>query len=733
MSTILRLDHTRQYATTPLTAVLKMFPIADVVTPQQTYEPKSSSFSIANLTTSSSTPKVKENTLPVVKMETGVVPVTSSLVATKSSDLYTRCDINNEEDVLCSLMATPCHALERHIRALVEIAVTCDKVSTVKSALSRLLLLSSNVVKVETKLPKGSIALLLDWLHVIDPELQESPHQLRKMLLFARYEDQPVGIGLGGYSQAYLLGAFTQQANWKTLELTVRELLNAYDASLNSGGVLDFVWAVTRVPKLWQGRERRTPRHATTPLLMQLDPNHLQVLAQYILGEKCEHFSKIASDGKSVDGVPDRMSLLLQWYRDTDSLYSQLVLKLSKASAHPDDTSDRRANRSLLFQLYLRRPCVLSHIPTDAQAVLPSIAARCAEDKSDGESAADVAIHCLLTMICSPAPGRDFRKRLHDLDAAIRTLASTHHLLLLRHFHLIYNGLDGLAHLDLGVLKSNNHLEVLLIIIGILELLHPHIFSPHHNKSIKAVFDCYLDIFSKHGSPPDLTQIASRIIELMHAWLATDRPRALTYLVPKTELLKSLSQETKEWRSLAVAAASAPTLPADLPDTDPTLNAPALPSPNTVWLHGEAETITAKLTRAKSGDEQMDAWHQLQYLCSRAPPVLIVRRFMNFLCRGIHNPEEEIRNIAWNQISRALMHDPSLSAQFVPAVMHALQSPDCAVVRCACDHLPDVILTMHAAAPNILTAAFSAISSRVPSSLNNLTKSMTLLTLHTGA
>ena len=658
IATILQLDHAGVYATTPLTAVLKLFPPPTVTASSSTsqlprYEPRSSPFSIANLAGPSA---VVSSTAPALSQSLSVTPkpMDISSADVTSSGLFTRCDINNEEDILCSLLATPPHALERHIRALVEMAVSSGKLAVIRTALTRLLIVTSNVTgKSEANLPRRSIALLLDWLQVIDPELQESPEQLRKMLLFAKYRDQPLGIGLGGYSQAYLLGAFTQQANWNTVEQTVHSLLAKYDSSLNPGGVLDFVWAVMRVPKLWQGRERRTPRHAKPPLLLKVDTVHLLTLVQYIIGEKSEQ--SLNTDSNLLSAVTDRMPLLLQWFGDDNKLYKTLVDQLSSVCVAAVDSPQRRANRSLLFQLYLRRPCILSQMNTAASNMLPAIALESSSESGAGESSADVAIHCLLTMTCSPESGREFRKRLHELEAALRTLTAKHPLLLLRHFHLLYSGLDGLAHLDLSVLKGNNHLEVLIIIAGILELLHPYLFSPHHNKSVKMTMDCYMDIFAQHNTEVDLAQhssqnelvqIRNRIIDLLHAWLATDRPRALAYLVPKTELLKSLAQNAPEWRPLAVAASSAPTVPSELPIEDPTLNAPPLPQPQASWLSNEATAVNKQLLNAKPGEDEMDAWRKLSSFANRAPTSMISRRFTNYICSGIHSSTQDIRLVA---------------------------------------------------------------------------------------
>ena len=762
ISTILGLDTSRVYANTPLTSVLKMFPSAEQRLHQPPtvakYEPQLSSFSIANLaapaSSSSSSGAATATALPPSAAHLTIpgqsprklLPATTveehKIVVSSAGAVMPRCNIAvcSADDVLRCLLTTPPHSLERQIRWMMETAVECGKLGLIRTALTNLLIMTSSAagVKTESKLPnRRSIALLLDWLQVIDPELQESPRQLRRLLLFTKYKDQPNGIGLGGFSQAYLLGAFTQQANWNTLEQTVLSLLGQYDNSLNPGGVLDFIYAVVKVPKLWQGRERRTPRHSKPPMLLQLEPKHLLILAQYIIGEKCEH-SKSEMSGEVVQklGASNRMDLLLQWYGNNKSLYDSLVTQLSCTSLSPIDSAERRASRYILYQLYLRRPCVLFDVSNETKKIMPIIC----NSESEGcasvdanPSSADVAIHSLITMISSPEAGRDFRKRLHDLSSALRTLASTHPLLLLRHFHLIHTGLNGLSHLHLMVLKNNNHLEVLLIFASVLELLHPHLFSPCHNKPLTATLDCYMNIFDKHGAPGELVQVTGRIVDLLHAWLTTDRPRALVYLVKKTDLLKSLSHQTKEWRPLAVAASSAPTHPSEPSQEEPTLNAPPLPQPSINYLGNEPDEIAERLTNAKEGEDKLEAWRRFSYFASRAPPQLLIKRFINCICEGICSTDKNIRNYAWEMTSRVLLHEPSVSNQFVLAVTNALQSDDFGVVRTACERIPDVVLTMHSAAPRILTAAFSAITTKVPNSLPSLTKAMTLLTIHTGA
>ena len=65
------------------------------------------------------------------------------------------------------------------------------------------------------------------------------------------------------------------------------------------------------------------------------------------------------------------------------------------------------------------------------------------------ESGADVALHTLLTMLAAPQSGRDFRRRMCDLEAAVRKQAVSHPLIVLRHLPLLAASLKGTNHLQL--------------------------------------------------------------------------------------------------------------------------------------------------------------------------------------------------------------------------------------------------------------------------------------------
>lgn len=66
------------------------------------------------------------------------------------------------------------------------------------------------------------------------------------------------------------------QASWATLRKCIHKLLATRDVdAFEAKVVLDFLTALIKVPKLWQGREKHVPKHQQPEELLNL--NHQQV------------------------------------------------------------------------------------------------------------------------------------------------------------------------------------------------------------------------------------------------------------------------------------------------------------------------------------------------------------------------------------------------------------------------------------------------------------------------
>jgi integrator complex subunit 1 len=79
----------------------------------------------------------------------------------------------------------------------------------------------------------------------------------------------------------YLLTLLTHRAGWATLHHCLQNLLAECGQKYDPTAVLDFLWALTCNPKLWQGREKFTPKHHSPEDILGLTSAQvwLQVIA----------------------------------------------------------------------------------------------------------------------------------------------------------------------------------------------------------------------------------------------------------------------------------------------------------------------------------------------------------------------------------------------------------------------------------------------------------------------
>lgn len=644
----------------------------------------------------------------------------------------TEVDTSSTEAILRHLYSTkPCD-LEKEIRRIVESAMRNRDVTSVIGALSQLLLSGLSVkqemgVAVSTGTPT---ALLLDWLQVLDPELKGSD-SLQQTLLFRKRGTEERKEG--GYSQACLLAAFTHQARWDTLEHCVRTLLCEYNPNLDPTSVLSFVWAVLHVPKLWQGRERRTPRHAPQETLLSFSASEVVHLSKYMMSE-CE--TDLGTKRGSAT-LETHLPLLLHILNDKPALLQALAEHLEQASQGTELCN--QAAGHLLYHLYLRMPRIISHL---SAGTISRVVGAGAYGGQAQESRADVVIHKLLTMLAAPRPDQDFRRRMCDLEAAVRKQAASHPLLVLRHLLLLAASLKGTHHLNLNILRSSNHLELYSMVLGVLELLQPHLFAPQHLSALTATLDSFMALFKTHSRAPELGHLLVRFSHLMMEWVGNQGGPAGTYLCTHSSLLANLQAhhpDIQAVRSLAaIAAARGMDRPKESSQTqqcgsDPSLSSGVPQGPLAPpWVMAQVGELQARLETTGLPEAQLDILKKVSDLPDRWVNAALPS-FTHTFCEGIVSNNREVRLLSWDLVARLLHQRPALGGLVGQAVMASLKHEDSAVVEAALEHLPEVILLLQDQAVDLLTTAFIATLSESSCSTAYLSEALTLLHLHTGA
>ncbi|KAK3862242.1 hypothetical protein Pcinc_031873 [Petrolisthes cinctipes] len=641
-------------------------------------------------------------------------------------------DVSSAQTILMHLSNTKPSCLEKEICHVVGCAMKNGKMASVVGSLSQLLLSSVSVkhdVGTEEG-PSAPTALLLDWLQVLDPELEKGSEQLQHILLFKKRGGNERKEG--GYSQAYLLAAFTHQARWDTLEHCVRTLLHVHNPTLDPAAVLGFVWAVLHVPKLWQGRERRTPRHAPQETLLSFTAAEVVHLSQYMIAE-CQ---ASLEGGHGASSLETHLPLLLHCLDDSPAALHAVSEHLATV-AQEAGTSGQAAGH-LLYHIYLRLPRIISHLPS---GTISTVVAAGASGGKAQESQADVVLHTLLTMLAAPQPGKEFRRRMCDLEAAVRKQAASHPLIVLRQLPLLAASLKGTNHLQLSALRASNYLELFSMVLGVLELLQPHLFAPQHHEALTTTLDSFMALLQAHGRVHDLGHILVRFSHLLMEWVGCQGGPAGAYLCTHSNLLSTLQMHHPDIAAVRSLAAIAAARGMDQPketsspqgDMDPSLfsgvSQGPMPPP---WVMVQVGELQARLESSRLPEEQLDILKKVSDLPDRWVNAALPS-FTHSCCEGLVSVSHDVRVVCWDLVARLLHQRPALGGRVGQAVLGALKSEDSAVVETALEHLPEVILLLHDQAPDLLTAAFVATLTASPSATGFLTEAFTLLHLHTGA
>ncbi|XP_063229314.1 integrator complex subunit 1 isoform X2 [Bacillus rossius redtenbacheri] len=366
--------------------------------------------------------------------------------------------------------------------------------------------------------PQERIGLLIDWLDSLELELIGSCPSLQMKLLFGKLPTKQS-------CRPYLLTLLTHRAGWPTLSSCIDHLLQAGDVQYDPTAVLDFLWAMTHNPKLWQGREKFTPKNQALENVLQLTPNQLLTLVDYMLDE-----AHGCDAGDALGGLESRLPLLLQCL-EGDAEVGLVARHLLRRTGDKATTA-----RQFLLHLYLHIPAVKHHLNDSENDILVQDSFL----KGWSRSSLDHMSHNVLSALTATLQSKDWNRRSQEYELMARKMASTHPLLVLRQLPMLAASLRGRAHLDVSVLRSRNHLNLFQQVMGILELLQPHVFLPEHETGLEDVLNCFFSLYKYHCPSKDLIPLLNRLVAFLQAYICHDAHRAPRFLQKYSNVLNEL-------------------------------------------------------------------------------------------------------------------------------------------------------------------------------------------------
>ncbi|XP_028842567.1 integrator complex subunit 1 isoform X2 [Denticeps clupeoides] len=583
--------------------------------------------------------------------------------------------------------------------------------------------------EVDSKAPEfsrtgPSSGLLVDWLEKLDPEVTSVCPDLQQKLLFVLNKFNGSHGTLVPSYRPYLLALLTHQSSWSTLHQCISAVLNKpRDQRLNPTSALDFLWACGHIPRIWQGRDQKTPQKRSEKFVLRLKPEELISLVDLILSESelnCRDspHGKMSLDRASCSLIQSRLPLLQSCcHGDMESVKKVAEYLVNCAKKWGDSVMSRRC-QNLLLQIYLHFPEVIQHV-TLPEATLSS------EGAADGSACKlDVLVHRLITLLADTGDSKSAESRSSDANLACRKLAVSHPILLLRHLPMVAALLHGRIHLNIQEFRQQNHLTFFSDVLAILELLQPLVFHSDHQRALQ---DCLLSIMKvlqvgkKADSYKNIRKLSrmpvafiNKFVLFIQKYITHDAAAAVTYLQKHSDILQGLSSENPELVQLKSLLAGL-TLPvrsgsteSSAEDKDEDSSTGSLPlvsiSASVPLTAADMTKYLKKISRGEAIEDVLEVLTEVDEKSKRSPE--IIQCFNNDLQRLMSSPEELCRNMAFSLALRSIQNNPSMAVDFLPTFMYCLGSGNFDVVQTALRNLPDYVLLCQEHADILLHKAF---------------------------
>ncbi|XP_064415075.1 integrator complex subunit 1 isoform X2 [Latimeria chalumnae] len=558
--------------------------------------------------------------------------------------------------------------------------------------------------------PVSSSGLFIDWLELLDPEVISVCPDLQHRLLFSWNKVKGSCGSQTPSFRPYLLALLTHQSNWTTLHHCINLLLSKHrDLRFDPSSALDFLWACVHIPRIRQGRDQKTPQKRTEEDVLRLKQSELVSLVDLILSESETNSRSASQTETSCTLIQSRLPLLLSCCRGDVERIKKVTEYLTGCIKQWGDNGMSKHCQSLLLQIYLHVPRVLQHVS------LPDMLLS-SEGVTDGSTCTlDALFHRLITLMAEVGDSKCAESRMSDSNMVCRKLAVAHPALMLRHLPMIAALLHGRVHLNFHEFRQQNHLLFFTHVLGILELLHPHVFQSDHQGALQDCLLSFIQLLQNfRRSSRHLVFLINKFIQFLHKYLLHDAMAAVTFLQKHSDVLHLLSQNSD--LALLRSLLAGLTLPTtnlitergseeDREEESTTSSLPLVSiSPSTPLTAAEMAPYLRRISRGQTLEDILEVLSDIDEMSKRRPEVLAY--FTNDLQRLMSSPEESCRNLAFYLALRCIQDNPRVAADFMPTYMYCLGSGNFDVLQTALRNLPEYTLLCQENAAALLHRAF---------------------------
>lgn len=587
---------------------------------------------------------------------------------------------------------------------LIEILEKCKNSEIEKSGKSEIneLLKTGNVefiVKAITgslKLnkPEDRKGILIDWLAEADSELVSSDQRIQMDLLYSS--------SLQDF-RFYMLSLLSHQTSWETLHQAINQLLLECNGNYDPSSVLDSIQALTSNPKLWQGRDKTSPKHEQVEYIISLDEREMNVLVDYMLNEV----------NTNLLIKEDRIQLLFQCV-NPDWLNFKSLINYVETHRSSEETKIK-----FLQQLYMNIPSIKfieTNLANVYQANLKGLTG-CAVDK---------IVHYIVTTISSLSSQKDYQNLSQDTELLLRKLAASHPSLFLRQLSVLSSLLQGRAHMDVFVLRGEYHIQLFSQVLGVLELLQPQVFEESYKDGLHSALECFFALLQNHSSLKEVYSIIYRLMDFLQAYTNFNAARALSFIETYTDLLQYLSfnnrhilslQQLVQGVSLLKHKSENNKIDEQVKNDENSGAAAVILAPYTKFILAPPHwsSLLNTVQSGNNSDEIYPALQEIDSITSKRAGLLdeLFEKLINLL----FSPSPSVRSISHVLLARHLKHNPGncfVNSSALTAYVQCLTNKDVGIAISALETLTEIVICLQEFSSEILKTVFElGISSKL--------------------
>ncbi|OQR71178.1 integrator complex subunit 1-like [Tropilaelaps mercedesae] len=634
-------------------------------------------------------------------------------------------------DSLTSIAASQPDRLEEALCTLVQRAIRSGDSSRLCQAVTQIL-------ADERLSPKGADQVntsfvLVDWFEQLEPECVWSDKAAQLKLLFEKHSN---GSLASSRFRLYLLSVLIHRAHWRTLlECIAMLLVRPIDQSLDPSAVLDFLSACMFIPKIWQGRDKKLPKHHSVENVLALTTDQMCAVADFMLDEMLsqdnDNDDDDDDDNEKVKKAVARRMHIIEHSCVKQAYSTHLADHLVTIFA--ENSRRSRPAKMLLVKLYLSMPSVIFSADS-VNYLLSDIS-----PQKGGHTRVDCLSHSILIAMSVCDTDKTFKSDLRYLNLSCRKLAATHPDLLLRQLPLIASLLHSRMSAGIPMFGTKNNRKSLLVcIIGVLELLRQKLFNQEYVADVNTILSVYLESMLLHVNAGMTRAVEdniggnlNRLLGLANAYVKYNPDAAREFLAEHQEQLEELARTYKNMASLRSLLKGGALIADEKsggggggggPGGTPSLIMDS-PLPSDELMNKIPINLADR-------DATLQGLQKLEMTASRRPAILEL--YQDELQSLLSAGDSQLCKQAFRLMLLCIEQRPAAAGRFVSCYLQCLASERRDVVAMALEKLPEFVVLCEEHAPLLLHKAFQlGISSNV-NSVEPISDALELLNMQYG-